>query len=92
MTDRDPRGAMPAELVGATEGAAIVGARPGALREWARRGLVRGVRLPSGHWRFNRAELERIRAELERLTRPLIEDEETQAPPKTAVSEVLAHD
>lgn len=51
-------------LVGITEAARLLGVHPNTLRNWADRGLVRAIKLPSGHRRFALAEIERVRRDM----------------------------
>ncbi len=51
-------------LISITDAARQVGVHPNTLRNWANRGLVEAVRLPSGHRRFTIAEIHRIREEM----------------------------
>lgn len=48
-------------LVGISEAARRLGVHHNTLRKWADEGTIRALRLPSGHRRFDVAELERFR-------------------------------
>jgi len=51
-------------LLNITEAARLLGVHANTLRGWADRGLVKAIRLPSGHRRFTPAEIDRIRLEM----------------------------
>ncbi len=51
-------------LIGLTEAARLLGVHQNTLRNWADKGLVAYIRLPSGHRRFELAEINRLREEM----------------------------
>jgi excisionase family DNA binding protein len=51
-------------LLSVRETAQLLGVHENTVRNWTNRGLLRAARLPSGVRRFQRAEVERIRAEI----------------------------
>ena len=51
-------------LLTINEAARRLGVHQNTLRSWADKGLVRHVKLPSGHRRFTATEVERLRREM----------------------------
>jgi excisionase family DNA binding protein len=51
-------------LLSISEAAALLGVSVGTLRNWADRGLVPMVKLPSGYRRFDPAEIDRLQDEM----------------------------
>ena len=49
---------MPDHLLTPTQAADVLGVHVDTLKRWAREGKVVGVRLPGGHWKFTRADLD----------------------------------
>jgi excisionase family DNA binding protein len=49
-------------LLSISEAAAELGIHPNTLRQWADKGIVQHVKLPSGYRRFPQAEVARLRA------------------------------
>ena len=52
------------ELISLTAAAKLLGIHQNTLRNWADKGLIAHVRLPSGHRRFTFAEIRRLRDEM----------------------------
>ena len=52
------------ELISLTAAARLLGVHQNTLRNWADRGHVAHVRLPSGHRRFTVAEIRRLQDEM----------------------------
>ncbi len=52
------------QLIGLTEAARLLGVHQNTLRNWADKGLIAHVRLPSGHRRFEVQEVDRLREEM----------------------------
>ncbi|QZA33436.1 MerR family DNA-binding transcriptional regulator [Hydrogenibacillus sp. N12] len=48
------------ELLSIREAAKKLGVHPNRLREWEKKGLIRPIRLPSGHRRYPTEEIDRI--------------------------------
>ncbi|MEX1384657.1 helix-turn-helix domain-containing protein [Hydrogenibacillus schlegelii] len=48
------------ELLSLREAAKTLGVHPPRLREWEKTGLIRQIRLPSGHRRYPTEEIDRI--------------------------------
>lgn len=53
------------EQIGLKDAAEMLGVHQNTLRNWADKGLIAHIRLPSGHRRFERAEIDRLREEME---------------------------
>ncbi len=52
------------EMIGLTEAARLLGVHQNTLRNWSDKGLIAHLRLPSGHRRFERQEVDRLRDEM----------------------------
>jgi excisionase family DNA binding protein len=51
-------------LLNVRDAAALLGVHENTVRNWEQKGLLRAARLPSGFRRFERDEVERLRAEI----------------------------
>ncbi|MEX2645339.1 MAG: helix-turn-helix domain-containing protein [Gaiellaceae bacterium] len=51
-------------LLSVRETARLLGVHENTVRNWERKGILRAARLPSGFRRFDRHEVERLRAEI----------------------------
>ena len=58
MDETEPR------LLKITEAAKRLGVHQNTLRQWTDKGIVKAVMLPSGHRRYTRQEIERMRREM----------------------------
>jgi len=60
---------MNERLLTISQAAKVLGVHPNTLRSWADKGLIAHVKLPSGYRRFRRADVERVREQMERRCR-----------------------
>lgn len=67
------------ELMQVRQAARTLGVHENTVRRWEQRGLLHAVRLPSGVRRFDRGEVESVRAQMFSGLAPLAADEDITA-------------